>query len=80
MLCIQYPAPNIAATLAAPIVKSKNRVILFIVQNDIKIWFIIQHFVAIMKSATLDPQQLSQAPLYDLKSIALVLPAKLKKA
>lgn len=32
------------------------------VWNDRKIWFIIQNFIAITKSATVDPQQLSQAP------------------
>lgn len=62
MLHIQHLSPSIAGTLAAPIVRSHNCVIPFIVQNDIKMWLMIQNFVAITKSATLDPQQLSQAP------------------
>lgn len=62
MLHIQHLSPSIAGTLAAPIVRSHNCVIPFIVQNDIKMWLTIQNFLAITKSATLDLQQLSQAP------------------
>lgn len=52
-------APSRDGTLAAPIVKLENHVILFIVQNYIKIWFVIQIFGAITKSATLDAKLLS---------------------
>lgn len=49
-------APSRDGTLTAPVVKLENHDILFIVQNYIKTWFMIQNFVVITKSATLESQ------------------------